>query len=66
MRGQLSRAVVGLAPPGGGAPGEPLMQPGEAKPAPGAWIIREEAAKRALALGFSPAAEALVRGRLDP
>jgi len=54
-----------LAPPGGVAPGAPLMQPGEAKPAPGAWIIREEAAKRALALGFSPAAEALLRELLE-
>jgi len=43
----------------------PLLRPGEAKPAPGDWIMREEAAKRALQLGFSPAAEALLRELLE-
>ena len=64
LRGQ----DVGPPNPGGAsesAPVAPLMQPGEEKPAPGGWILREEAAKRALELGFSPAAEALLRELLD-
>jgi cellulose synthase operon protein C len=39
----------------------PLVAAGEARPAPGDWIMRDEAAKRALQLGFSPAAEALLK-----
>jgi tetratricopeptide (TPR) repeat protein len=43
----------------------PLVQAGEARPAPGGWILRENAAGRALQLGFSPAAEALLRELLE-
>jgi outer membrane protein assembly factor BamD (BamD/ComL family) len=53
-------AVPGRAGAGESVPAAPLVQPGEEQPAPGGWIMREEAAKRALALGFSPAAEALL------
>jgi TolA-binding protein len=45
----------------GTTPLAPLVAAGEARPAPGDWIMRDEAAKRALQLGFSPAAEALIR-----
>ena len=43
----------------------PLVAVGEARPAPGGWIMRDEAAKRALQLGFSPAAEVLLRELLE-
>ena len=43
----------------------PLVQPGETRPAPGGWILRENAAGRALQLGFSPAAEALLQELLE-
>ena len=43
----------------------PLVQAGEARPAPGGWISRENAAGRALQLGFSPAAEALLQDLLE-
>lgn len=46
---------------GGAAPGAPLVKAGEVPAAPGGWIVREAAAERALQLGFSPAAEALLR-----
>ena len=46
-------------------PGAPLVAAGEARPAPGDWIMRDEAAKRALQLGFSPAAEVLLRELLE-
>lgn len=42
-------------------PAAPLVSPAEAPTAPGPWIVREAAARRALELGFSPAAEALLR-----
>ena len=42
-------------------PGAPLVLAGEAKAAPGNWIMREAAAERALQLGFSPAAGALLQ-----
>ena len=54
-----------LAGPGGDVSAAPLLRAGEAKPAPGDWIMREEAAKRALQMGFSPAAEALLRELLE-
>jgi tetratricopeptide (TPR) repeat protein len=64
LRGQeITR--TNLAGPVDGTPVAPLLRPGEAKPAPGDWIVREEAAKRALQLGFSPAAEALLRELLE-
>ncbi len=39
----------------------PLIRAGEGVPAPGGWIMRERAASRALELGFSPAAAALLQ-----
>lgn len=61
-------AKAAATPPSGAAtapaetsPAAPLVAAGEARPAPGDWIMRDEAAKRALQLGFSPAAEALLR-----
>jgi tetratricopeptide (TPR) repeat protein len=54
LRGQSGAA------PDGNALVAPLVQPGELPPAPGGWIMREAAAGRALQLGFSPAAEALL------
>jgi hypothetical protein len=48
-----------------GSPAAPLMQAGEGAPAPGGWILRERAAERALQLGFSPAAVALLQELLD-
>lgn len=60
LRGQdLGRPSPGA--PGAGAVAAPLLSPGQAKVVPGDWIMREEAAKRALQMGFSPAAEALYR-----
>ena len=53
------------AVPGEGAPAAPLLRPGQAKPAPGGWVMQEEAARTALELGFSPAAEALLVGLLE-
>ena len=43
------------------APASPLVLSGELPAAPGEWIARAAAAERALELGFSPAAEALLR-----
>jgi TolA-binding protein len=60
LRGQIV-TPPNLAGPSDSAPVAPLLRPGEAKAVPGDWIMREEAAKRALQLGFSPAAEALLR-----
>ena len=53
-----------VTPPDMAAPPEraivtPLVRAGEARPAPGGWILRENAAARALQLGFSPAAALL-------
>jgi TolA-binding protein len=53
------------AAPAGNAPVAPLVATGESRPAPGDWIMRDEAAKRALQLGFSPAAEALLKAMLE-
>ena len=53
------------AMPTGTTPMAPLVAVGEARPAPGGWIMRDEAAKRALQLGFSPAAEVLLRELLE-
>lgn len=68
-RGQSGTPVVVTPPvmtaaaePG---PAAPLVRAGEAGAAPGGWIMREAAAVRALQLGFSPAAEALLRELLD-
>jgi TolA-binding protein len=64
LRGQdVQRPEV--ADPGGEITSAPLLRAGEAKPDPGDRIMREEAAKRALEMGFSPAAEALVRELLE-
>ncbi len=46
------------------APAAPLLRAGEAGAAPGGWIMREQAAERALQLGFSPAAAALLQDLL--
>ena len=64
LRGQ---DVASSEPAGAGkrVPVAPLLQPGEAAPAPGDWIMREEAAKRSLELGFSSAGEALLRELLE-
>ena len=51
----------GVTPPVMTTPGAPLVLAGEAKAAPGNWIMREAAAERALQLGFSPAAGALLQ-----
>jgi cellulose synthase operon protein C len=53
------------AGPAADSPSAPLLRVGEAKPVPGDWIMREEAVKRALQMGFSPAAEELVRELLE-
>ncbi len=53
------------ADPGDGVAVAPLLRAGDVKPIPADGIVREEAAKRALELGFSPAAEALLRELLD-
>jgi len=53
--------TVPAAAPVAVMPAAPLVVPGEAPTAPGAWILREAAAERALELGFSPAAEALLK-----
>jgi tetratricopeptide (TPR) repeat protein len=47
------------------APAAPLVRASEGTPAPGNWIVREMAAERALQLGFSPAAEALLQELLE-
>jgi outer membrane protein assembly factor BamD (BamD/ComL family) len=64
-RGQGVTPPVMTAPvaaaPGPIAPAAPLVLPGEVPAAPGGWIMREAAAERALELGFSPAAEALLQ-----
>jgi len=43
------------------SPAAPLVRAGEGATAPGGWIMREQAAERALQLGFSPAAAALLQ-----
>lgn len=43
----------------------PLIAPEEAFPAPGGWIQRAQAAERALQMGFSTVAEALLRELLN-
>jgi hypothetical protein len=64
LRGQeVGLPVVGT--PDSTARAAPLLRPGEAKPIPSDSIVREEAAKCALQLGFSPAAEALLRELLE-
>lgn len=63
-RGQ-STAPPNLTIPADPTPTAPLMRAGEAAAAPGGWIVREAAATRALQLGFSPAAAALLRELLE-
>ena len=63
-RGQSVTPPVMAAPPDR-AVVTPLVRAGEARPAPGGWILRENAAGRALQLGFSPAAEALLQELLE-
>ncbi|MFA5057991.1 MAG: hypothetical protein WC485_07750, partial [Opitutaceae bacterium] len=59
-----------ITPPNLTAPADntsvaPLMRAGEVTSAPGGWIMREAAATRALQLGFSPAAAALLQELLE-
>jgi hypothetical protein len=54
-----------MTAPADNAPVAPLVRAGEARPAPGAWVMREAAAERARQLGFSPAAEALLQELLQ-
>ncbi len=69
-RGQSGTPPVVVTPPvmaisAEPVPAAPLVQAGETRAAPGSWIMREAAAERALQLGFSPAAEALLRELLE-
>lgn len=54
-----------MSPPGDNQPVAPLVRAGEITPPPGRWIVQEEAARRALQLGFSPAAGNLLQALLD-
>jgi len=61
LAGPVANAAAAPAAPVGPAPMAPLVALGEARVAPGDWLMRDEAARRALQLGFSPAAEALLK-----